>query len=448
MPGMIKDRINKLKDKVAKMKANRGLGRVKKATIKFSPFSKKQKKVLTWWLPNSPVSDKDGIIADGAIRSGKTISMSLSFAIWAMSSFNGQNFGMCGKTIGSFRRNVLFWLKLMLKARKYKIEDKRADNLVIVSKGEITNYFYIFGGKDERSQDLIQGITLAGIFFDEVVLMPESFVNQATGRCSVEGSKFWFNCNPDGPYHWFNVNWIEKRDEKNILYLHFTMDDNLSLSEQIKKRYRSMYSGVFYDRYIKGLWKIADGVIYSMFDKEKHIVKASDYQYKEYYISCDYGTQNATVFGLWGKVNDNLHIMIKEYYYSGRDIGIQKTDLEYAIDLKEFTKGYNIKYVIVDPSAASFITQLRKVGFKVIKAKNAVIDGIRLVASLLNQFKILFDESCEETFKEFGSYVWDIEACKKGEDKVKKEHDHSMDQIRYYCSTVIRNKKTKRTLRR
>ncbi|CEQ10680.1 phage terminase [[Clostridium] sordellii] len=445
---MIKDRISNLKEKVAKMKTNRGLGRVKKATIKFSPFSKKQKKVLTWWLSNSPVSDKDGIIADGAIRSGKTISMSLSFAIWAMSSFNGQNFGMCGKTIGSFRRNVLFWLKLMLKARKYKVEDKRADNLVIVSKGEVTNYFYIFGGKDERSQDLIQGITLAGIFFDEVVLMPESFVNQATGRCSVEGSKFWFNCNPDGPYHWFNINWIEKRDEKNILYLHFTMDDNLSLSEQIKKRYRSMYSGVFYDRYIKGLWKIADGVIYSMFDKEKHIVKASDYQYKEYYISCDYGTQNATVFGLWGKVNDNLHIMMKEYYYSGRDTGIQKTDLEYAIDLKEFTKGYNIKYVIVDPSAASFIAQLRKEGFKVIKAKNAVIDGIRLVASLLNQFKILFDESCEETFKEFGSYVWDIEACKKGEDEVKKEHDHSMDQIRYYCSTVIRNKKPKRTLRR
>lgn len=448
MLGMIKDRISNLKEKVAKMKTNRGLGRVKKATIKFSPFSKKQKKVLTWWLSNSPVSDKDGIIADGAIRSGKTISMSLSFAIWAMSSFNGQNFGMCGKTIGSFRRNVLFWLKLMLKARKYKVEDKRADNLVIVSKGEVTNYFYIFGGKDERSQDLIQGITLAGIFFDEVVLMPESFVNQATGRCSVEGSKFWFNCNPDGPYHWFNINWIEKRDEKNILYLHFTMDDNLSLSEQIKKRYRSMYSGVFYDRYIKGLWKIADGVIYSMFDKEKHIVKAYDYQYKEYYISCDYGTQNATVFGLWGKVNDNLHIMMKEYYYSGRDTGIQKTDLEYAIDLKEFTKGYNIKYVIVDPSAASFIAQLRKEGFKVIKAKNAVIDGIRLVASLLNQFKILFDESCEETFKEFGSYVWDIEACKKGEDEVKKEHDHSMDQIRYYCSTVIKNKKPKRTLRR
>ena len=383
---MIKDRIKKLKDKVEKMKSSRG-NTVKKATIKFSPFSKKQKKVLTWWLPNSPVSDKDGIIADGAIRSGKTISMSLSYSIWAMSNFNGQSFGMCGKTIGSFRRNVLFWLKLMLKSRGYKVEDKRADNLMVVSKGDITNYFYIFGGKDERSQDLIQGITLAGCFFDEVALMPESFVNQATGRCSVDGSKFWFNCNPDGPYHWFKTNWIDKQEEKNILYLHFTMDDNLSLSEKIKKRYAGMYSGIFYKRYILGLWVVAEGIIYSMFDKEKHVVKASDYQYKEYYVSCDYGTQNPTSFGLWGKTLDNKHVMIKEYYYSGRTTGVQKTDLEYSKDLKEFTKDYKIKYVILDPSAASFKAQLIKDGFKVIKAKNSVLDGIRLVASLLTELK-------------------------------------------------------------
>lgn len=432
----IKDRIDKLKEKVVSMKDSR-IGSVKKAAIKFSPFSKKQKKVLTWWIKESPASDKDGIIADGAIRSGKTISMSLSYAVWAMSSFNGQNFGMCGKTIGSFRRNVLFWLKLMLKARGYKVQDKRADNLMTVTKGEATNYFYIFGGKDERSQDLIQGITLAGCFFDEVALMPESFVNQATGRCSVEGSKFWFNCNPDGPYHWFKTNWIDKQTEKNILYLHFTMDDNLSLSEKIKKRYASMYSGIFYQRYIQGLWVVAEGIIYSMFDKGKHIVNAANYEYKEYYISCDYGTQNPTAFGLWGKTFDNKHIMIKEYYYSGRESGVQKTDLEYSNDLKEFTKDYKIRYVIVDPSAASFIAQLKKDKFKVKKARNEVLDGIRLVASLLTEYKILFDSSCKNTFKEFSSYVWDDESCKRGEDKPIKEHDHSMDQIRYYCNTVL-----------
>ena len=165
--------------------------RVKQKVFKFQPFSRKQKQVLTWWTSKSAVKDMDGIIADGAIRSGKTISMSLSYVMWAMYVFDNQNFGMAGKTIGSFRRNVLFWLKLMLFSRGYKYRDHRADNLLEVSKGGVTNYFYIFGGKDERSQDLIQGITLAGMFFDEVALMPESFVNQATGRLSVEGSKMW-----------------------------------------------------------------------------------------------------------------------------------------------------------------------------------------------------------------------------------------------------------------
>lgn len=203
------EKLSSLKKRLQQMKQNRTT-RQNGQTFHFSPFSKKQKQVLTWWCKESPVHDKDGIIADGAIRSGKTVSMSLSFVMWAMSGFAGQNFAMCGKTIGSFRRNVLFWLKLMLRSRGYSITDHRADNLVVVRKNSIENYFYIFGGKDERSQDLIQGITLAGVFFDEVALMPESFVNQATGRCSVKGSKFWFNCNPDGPYHWFKVNWIDK----------------------------------------------------------------------------------------------------------------------------------------------------------------------------------------------------------------------------------------------
>lgn len=130
----------------------------------FKPFSPKQRKVLNWWCDTSPVKDMEGIIADGAIRSGKTLSMSLAFAFWAMTTFENQNFAMCGKTIGSFRRNVLFWLKLMLRARGYKVEDYRADNLIVISRGETENYFYVFGGKDERSQDLIQGITLAGVF--------------------------------------------------------------------------------------------------------------------------------------------------------------------------------------------------------------------------------------------------------------------------------------------
>ena len=434
----------------------------------FQPFSQKQRKVLNWWCEGSPVRDYDGIIADGAIRSGKTVSMSLSFVLWAMSSFSGQNFAMCGKTIGSFRRNVLFWLKLMLKSRGYTVTDHRADNLVVISRGDTENYFYIFGGKDERSQDLIQGITLAGVFFDEVALMPESFVNQATGRCSVEGSKFWWNCNPDGPYHWFKQDWINKsvgylgkkktaeiekqaaEDHKpsglkKILYLHFTMDDNLSLSPKVKERYRGMYSGVFYKRYIQGLWCMAEGIIYDMFDVEKHVKQLASFEEKLLpsgrYVSCDYGTQNATVFLLWSKGTDGIWYCIREYYYSGRDNARQKTDREYADDLEEWLNGTKIRYMIVDPSAASFIAELRKRGISVLKAKNEVEDGIRVVGTKLNQGKLLFSDECQNTIKEFASYVWDEKAAESGLDKPVKLNDHCMDALRYFAYTVLNDQK-------
>ena len=415
-----------------------------KQVFHFKPFSKKQRKVLNWWCPDSPVKDMDGIIADGAIRSGKTLSMSLSFALWAMSSFNGQNFGMCGKTIGSFRRNVLFWLKQMLRSRGYTVVDHRADNLLMVTRGKVENYFYIFGGKDERSQDLIQGITLAGVFFDEVALMPESFVNQATGRCSVDGSKFWFNCNPDGPYHWFKVNWIERRKEKHLLYLHFTMDDNLSLSERVKERYRSMYTGVFYKRYILGLWCVAEGIIYDMFDLERHVKPILKFCQKlingNRYVSSDYGTQNATVFLLWNRGVDGVWYCIREYYHSGREEGKQKTDSEYADDLAEWLEGTEIRALIVDPSAASFIAELRKRGYRVIPARNDVLDGIRLVGTKLNQDLIAFAQSCENTIKEFGSYTWDQKAAERGEDKPVKERDHGVDAVRYFVATILGNR--------
>ncbi len=417
-------------------------GRLNQKIFKFKPFSRKQKQLLTWWTDKSAVKDKDGIIADGAIRSGKTISMSLSFIIWAMFTFDNQNFGMAGKTIGSFRRNVLFWLKLMLFARGYNFKDHRADNLLEVSKGSVTNFFYIFGGKDERSQDLIQGITLAGMFFDEVALMPESFVNQATGRLSVDGSKMWFNCNPDGPYHWFKVNWIDKISDKNLIYLHFTMDDNLSLSERIKKRYRSMYSGVFYKRYILGLWTVAEGIIYDMFDMAKHVYdQATDFMLDDIYISIDYGTQNATVFLLWRKGKDGIWYCTKEFYYSGRDEKKQKTDKEFADELEEFTKDFKIKKIIVDPSAASFIAELKQRGFRIKRAKNDVIDGIRFVGSLLNEEKIQFSKECVNTLKEFNSYIWDVKATDRGEDKPVKTNDHAMDAVRYFCYTIIRKPK-------
>lgn len=414
----------------------------KRATFKFKPFSKKQRQVLNWWCENSPVNDYDGIIADGAIRSGKTVSMSLSFVLWAMSNFNCENFGMCGKTMGSFRRNVLFSLKLMLYSRGFEVIDKRSENLCIIKNGEIENYFYIFGGKDERSQDLIQGITLAGLLLDEVALMPESFVNQATGRCSVDGSKLWFNCNPENPSHWFKVNWIDKSEEKRLLYLHFTMCDNLSLSERVKERYRRMYVGVFYERFILGLWTLAQGVIYAMY--KDALEDPPQTPPSQYCLSIDYGTMNAFSAGLWGKYG-NVWYRIDEYYYSGRDTGIQKTDEEYGVELdkliepimkpREERQGLYLEKMetIIDPSAASFIALLRKKKwYKVRQADNAVLDGIRDTASAMQTGKIKVSPKCKNWIKEVQGYVWDDDPS---EDRPVKIADHAMDETRYFCRT-------------
>lgn len=436
MTNSIEQRIENVRKGIIK-RASAMKEKVKKQGFAFKPFSVKQKQVLTWWCPNSPVKDKDGIIADGAIRSGKTLCMSLSYVLWAMESFNQQNFGMAGKTIGSFRRNVLFWLKMMLVSRGYSVVDHRSDNLIVVSKGTTTNYFYIFGGKDERSQDLIQGITLAGMFFDEVALMPESFVNQATGRCSVTGSKFWFNCNPDNPRHWFKVNWVDKCKEKNIIYLHFTMDDNLSLSEKIKERYRSMYVGVFFKRYILGLWCVAEGLVYSMFSEERHVKKEHMTGALTYVVSVDYGTVNPFSAGLWAF--DGWHSQREaEVYYNSREKGKRVDDEEYYKMLKELIGNRRVECIIVDPSAASFIEVIKKYNeYSVMGANNDVLDGIRVVTTMLNKDMISVHEDCQDNIKEYGLYVWDEE---KGDDVVIKENDHSMDDTRYYCYTFLRRR--------
>lgn len=424
--------------------------------FQFKPFSKKQRQILNWWTQESPVHDCDGIIADGAIRSGKSLSMSFSFVVWAMDCFNGQQFAMCGKSVGSFRRNVLVWLKLMLRGRGYKLQDKRSDNLVIITRGKVENTFYIFGGRDERSQDFVQGATFAGVFLDEVALMPESFVNQVTGRCSVDGSKMWFNCNPSYPSHWFKLEWIDKAQEKNFLYLHFTMDDNLSLSEKIKERYRSMYAGVFYKRYILGLWALAEGIIYPMYQDALE-EPPGDIEPIDYRLSIDYGTMNAFGALLWAKYG-NIWYAIAGYYYSGRDSGITKTDEEYAIEVDKLVseimnkreeeymnnlkRGYYPTFiplkVIIDPSAASFISLLRKrkhnqvKWYKVIPADNAVIDGIRETATAMQKGLIKISPSIKEWVKEAEGYVWDEKA---GDDKPLKVNDHYMDSTRYLVKT-------------
>ena len=398
----------------------------------YQKFSKRQMLALTWW--NRPgLQHYEGIICDGAIRSGKTLSMVTGFFLWSMASYGEQAFALCGRTVGALRRNIIDHLQTWL-GDGFVIRENRSENKLVVTDGKgRRNTYYLFGGEDESSYKVIQGITLAGVLLDEAALMPRSFVEQACARCSVAGSKLWFNCNPEGPEHWLYKQWIQKAGEKNLLHLHFTMADNPALDPGIRQRYEKMYTGVFYRRYILGQWCMAEGLVYD-FRPDKHITRDVP-QYGRYYISVDYGTLNPFSAGLWC-VSGGKAVRIREFYHSGRDSGRQYTDEEYHQALVKLAGDLPVEWVVVDPSAASFITTIRAHGvFSVRKARNEVLDGIRLVASLLQEGILQFSPECKDSIREFSLYRWE----EQGEtDRVCKENDHAMDDIRYFCATVLR----------
>ncbi len=395
-------------------------------------LSEKQKITLNWWC-GKKYRGYDAIICDGAVRSGKTLSMSVGFVLWAVSSFKNGTFAICGKTVTSLRRNVITPLIPMLKGYGFQCTDRIRRNCIDITLNGNTCRFYLFGGKDEGSASLIQGITLCGVLLDEVALMPRSFVEQALARCSVSGSKMWFNCNPDNPSHWFYNEWIKKSNEKNALYLHFTMDDNPTLSDKMKERYKRLYSGAFYDRFVLGKWTASEGVVYPVFSREKHVY-SGDIECEKYVISCDYGTVNPSSFGLWGLSGGVWH-RLREYYYSSKKEGISRTDEEHYAALESLADGLEISKVIVDPSAASFIECIRRHGrFRVVRADNDVVTGIRNVSSALKQGKIMIHESCADILREFNLYRWNEKSCS---DIPVKENDHAMDDLRYFVMDTI-----------
>ena len=396
-------------------------------------FSDKQRAILKF-----PYTGYDAIIADGAVRSGKTSVMSLSFFLWAMGNFQDKSFAMCGKSVGAVQRNIVTpLLGVKYLREQFDIKYNRADHVIVARRGDRENRFYLFGGKDESSAALIQGITLAGVLLDEVALMPRSFVEQALARCSVAGSKLWFNCNPEGPEHWFRKEWILKLEKHNALHLHFTMDDNPSLTDEIRERYKSMYSGIFYERFVLGHWVMSEGLIYDMFDPDKHTYSEgppSLHFSGVRTIACDYGTTNPTVF-LDIYDYDGIVYVDREYRWDSREERRQKTDEEYADDMEAFLHGDQCA-IIVDPSAASFIAALRRRGLYVIPADNDVLDGIRRTATLCQQGKLLINKSCVPLIGELGTYLWDEKSCKLGVDKPVKERDHGPDAARYFVNSL------------
>lgn len=402
-------------------------------------FSPKQQAVLDWWRDGR----YDAVICDGAVRSGKTFALSVSFFLWAMARFQRQKFGLCAASIGGVRRNLLAQARPVLTGLGFRWEEVVSRNEVTLRGGGRENTFYLFGGRDEGSFASIQGLTLAGVLLDEAAVMPRSFVEQAAARCSVQGGRVWFSCNPAGPEHWFYKEWIRKAEEKRALHLRFTMEDNPALSPAVRARYERMFRGTFYQRYVLGEWAAAEGLVYDFFQADA-MPPAPEGGFARWRISCDYGTRNPASFGLWGELN-GIWYRVREFYYDARERGRQKTDGEYAEDLRKLAGGRCIETVIVDPSAASFMETLRREGWNVRKADNRVLEGIRRTASALKSGRIVICRTCGAAAREFGLYRW--EEVGDG-DRVRKEFDHAMDDIRYFVMALGTGEGTARFVER
>lgn len=414
--------------------------------FQFKPFSRKAKKLLYWWEEGSPHKDRDMMIADGSIRSAKTITMICSFLRWSQDTFDGENFIVAGKSIGALKRNVLDPMKKILESWGWKYYHHKSENYIMIG----NNMYYLFGANNEASQDVLQGLTAAGAYADEVALMPKSFVDQMIGRCSVDGRKIFLNCNPQGPYHWFKTEFIDKRKEKNIYYLHFILDDNLTLSEKIKEGYKRMFSGVFFKRYILGLWVLAEGIIYDMFREDIHVIDKAPEVMDQMFVVVDYGTSTVTTFLLIGR-KDGVYYVLDEYYYDATKSGRQKDDSQFADDFEEFVQGLQIKRIYYDTNGASFAAELRKRGFKkklkpAIKGPGSVIAGIREVSKAFNKNKLFILRKCKNVIRECLSYLWDPKKQLVGEDVPLKQHDHAMDAMRYliYAMYIYSSRKSKK----
>lgn len=416
------------------------------AAFNFQPFSLKQKKVLTWWLPESPVSDRDIIITDGAVRSGKTISMIDGFITWSQHVFDYESFIVAGKSMGALKRNVLRPMFQILAAKGIKYHHNRTENYIEIG----TNTYFCFGANNEASQDVLQGLTAAGGLGDEVALFPESFTEQMIARCSVENSKIWWNCNPEGPHHYIKKDYIDRAAEKNILRLHFTLDDNLTLSPKIKERYKRLFTGLWRKRMIDGLWVMAEGAIYDAFDEKKHLIKNSEEQKeivsnaKHWYVSNDYGTGTVFCLGLFCIYNGKRYL-VRSFYWDAKERGRQKSDGEYVEDLKKFI-GNRVRprFIIIPDDALSFIAECRRKGMgplRIYKREpGTVLRGIRTQGNMLTDGRyFIFDvPENQKVIAEYSEYVWDPKAQERGEDSPLKQNDHGKDMERYFHDTLNR----------
>lgn len=297
---------------------------------------------------------------------------------------------------------------------------------------------FVVGANDETAEGKIRGMTCGGALGDEVTLWPESFWTMLLSRCSPEGAKIFATTNPDSPYHYLKKDYIDRADDLDLKVFSFALDDNPFLSEAFKTNLKKEYRGLWFKRFILGLWVLAEGAIYDFFDENEHVLVRPPAPAQRYVVGIDHGTSNPTCFLLFG-VNRKAHPWIwseREYYYDSASEGRQKDDAEYAEDFEVFLNGIKPDQVIIDPSATSFKAALRNKGrYNIVDAKNDVLEGIQLQSRMLNSREYAVCQNCTNTIYEYGSYLWDKNAQRRGEDKPIKQHDHSKDAERYVLNT-------------
>lgn len=370
-------------------------------------------------------------VLSGSVRSGKTITMIPKFLQVIENAPEGLGV-IVGVSKDTIMDNVLRDLFETIGENSYKYNS---------GTGELkigNRIIKVIGAKDAGSEKAIRGKTLAFAYVDELTLINKEFFYQLLNRCSLQGAKVFATTNPDSPYHYIYEQYINNPERSDMVELWtFTLDDNPNLPQEYKEFVSRAYSGVFYDRMILGKWVIADGIIYDMFNPDMHVIDELPDYFEEYNVAGDFGTQNPTAFGLFGKSGDK-HYLIKEYHYCGREEKVQKTPEQYVKDYKDWVGDIYVNNIVLDPSATPLIAAFENAGYyNIKKANNDVLDGIQRVSEALNNERFYVHSSCENAIKEFGLYCWDTKAAQRGIDTPLKINDHVSDLIRYYFNTVV-----------
>lgn len=392
----------------------------KPTAFRFKPFSDQQKRLMHWWRPGLRSAEYDYVIADGAIRSGKTIACIIGFLVWSQEMHSGQSFILAGKTMGALKKNVIRPMLQILEAWGWPYTYIRSGTDARIEIG--SNVYYLYGANTEAAQDALQGLTAAGAYLDEAALFPKSFVDQAVGRCSVEGFKIWMNCNPSGPHHYIREEYILLAKKKRVYHLHFKMTDNLTLSPKMLESYKRRWphGGVFYKRFILGYWVAAEGLIYKQFADsveaytiDQQWLKENEIMYAV--IGVDFGgTKSAHSFTLTGFTKGFKQVVVLDEYYRKKRINPQQLQDDFIDFVRRAQSIYKVYEAYCDSAEQTLIAGLESACMQAhvaIDIKNAIKgpinDRIAFYNSLIAQGRWKVMKHCIHIIEAFEQAVYD-----------------------------------------